>query len=115
MNRLGQVVSALDGYRHFIDTEVQRIRMDSAAGRKLVEEWRAMRQKIPRRETPNGLQLPVLALPDLDEPGQIQRFLLEEGIPGNFPYVAGIYPDQYLESVANTGSKIAAEEPTRLF
>ncbi|MBV8584988.1 MAG: hypothetical protein JO308_01770 [Verrucomicrobia bacterium] len=115
MNRLGQIVSAVNGYRHFIDAEVKRIRMDSAAGLKLVEEWRAMRQKIPRRETSNGLQLPVLALPDLDEPGQIQRFLLEEGIPGNFPYVAGIYPEQYVESVGNSGSKISVEEPTRLF
>jgi methylmalonyl-CoA mutase cobalamin-binding domain/chain len=115
MNRLGQIVSAINGYRHFIDAEVKGIRMDSVAGQKLVEEWRAMRQKIPRRETPNGLQLPVLALPDLDEPGQIQRFLLEEGIPGNFPFVAGIYPDQYVESAANAGGKVSAEEPTRLF
>ncbi|HET6418661.1 MAG TPA: methylmalonyl-CoA mutase family protein [Geobacteraceae bacterium] len=43
-------------------------------------------------ETPNGLKLPRVALPDPEDRAESLRFLLEEGLPGMFPYATGIYP-----------------------
>ncbi len=46
----------------------------------------------PTVETPNGLKLPRVALPDPEDRAESLRFLLEEGLPGVFPYATGIYP-----------------------
>jgi len=68
------------------------------------------------------LRLPRLALPELDEPGEIARFLHEEGLPGEFPFVTAAYPEQYLEPARTADdshwpnqSDSIPEEPTRLF
>ena len=46
----------------------------------------------PTVETPNGLKLPRVALPDPEDIVESLRFLLEEGLPGQFPFATGIYP-----------------------
>lgn len=46
----------------------------------------------PVLTTPNGLKLPQIALPDPKDAVESLRFLLEEGLPGQFPFVTGIYP-----------------------
>jgi isobutyryl-CoA mutase len=46
----------------------------------------------PMVETPNGLKLPRVALPDPEDAVESLRFLLEEGLPGQFPFATGIYP-----------------------
>jgi methylmalonyl-CoA mutase len=46
----------------------------------------------PLVETPNGLKLPRVALPDPEDRVESLRFLLEEGLPGQFPFATGIHP-----------------------
>jgi methylmalonyl-CoA mutase len=43
-------------------------------------------------ETPNGLKLPRVALPDPEDRTESLRFLLEEGLRPGFPFATGIYP-----------------------
>ncbi len=92
---------------------------------------------------PTGLELPRLALPEIDEAGDITRYLLGDGLPGEFPFLNGAYREMYLEPLQKpaietgayeknghgakaklNGSKngatkaakpAVAEEPTRLF
>src|SRR5919204_3583723 len=79
---------------------------------------------------PTWLPLPRLALPEIDEPGEIARYLFGEGLPGEFPFLNGAYREMYLEPIRevesfekdgkpngkSSGKKIAQpEEPTRLF
>ena len=42
--------------------------------------------------TPNGLRFSRVALPDPADRAESLRFLLEEGLPGRFPFATGIYP-----------------------
>jgi methylmalonyl-CoA mutase cobalamin-binding domain/chain len=87
----------------------------------VLQEWQEAKDKIGTTVTPTGLRLPRLALPDLDEAGEIARFMWDEGLPGEFPFLTAAYPEQYLEpeSAGNgkrpNGDKVGSEEPTRLF
>ena len=45
------------------------------------------------------MPLPRLALPEIDEPGEIARFIFGEGLPGEFPYLNAAYREMYLEPV----------------
>ncbi|HEX8960289.1 MAG TPA: methylmalonyl-CoA mutase family protein [Geobacteraceae bacterium] len=60
------------------------------------QRWLALsaqgRTDLSLVETPNGLRLPRVALPDPADRAESLRFLLEEGLPGQFPFVTGIYP-----------------------
>src|SRR5437879_3384292 len=100
--------------------------MDEKFGRELLGRWNDLKAKIPVTRTPTGLPLPRLALPEIDEPGEIARYLFSEGLPGEFPYLNAAYREMYLEPVreiesfeknaGNVAKKIPqAEEPTRLF
>jgi len=122
MNSLGQIVSAVEGYRKFVSSQIRNARDDSRIGENILKKWREARERIGTTLTPTGLRLPRLALPEFDEPGEITRFLHEEGLPGEFPFVTAAYPEQYLEPVltADDGSQpnesdFIPEEPTRLF
>ena len=130
MSKLGQVVESIEKYNKFVLDQVKRARSDGEFGRELLGRWNDIRAKIPVTRTPTGLPLPRLALPEIDEPGEIARYLFGEGLPGEFPYLNGAYREMYLEpireveSLAKNGhakngkpaKKIApAEEPTRLF
>ena len=67
-------------------------------------------------QTPTGLTLPRLALPNVDEPGEIARYLYGEGLPGEFPFVSSAYREMYVErDVAPGTTAPKTEEPTRLF
>ena len=71
---------------------------------RLLEEWpeqwretlasrRADARGLNRWPNPlNGLRLPRVALPDPEDRAESLRFLLEEGLPGRFPFATGIYP-----------------------
>jgi len=70
---------------------------------RLLEEWSREWQELSQRtaramgidssaETLNGLRLPRVALPDPADRAESLRFLLEEGLPGRFPFATGIYP-----------------------
>src|SRR4029453_454990 len=126
-------------YNKFVLDQVKRARPDEKFGRELLGRWNDTKAKIPVSRTPTGLPLPRLALPEIDEPGEIARYLFSEGLPGEFPFLNGAYREMYLEpireieSFEKNGEPVAAgvspanrlkkqparlalqEEPTRLF
>src|ERR1700736_6509127 len=136
MSKLGQVVESVEKYNKFVLDQVKRARTDEKFGRDLLGRWNDIKAKIPTSRAPTGLELPRLALPEIDEPGEIARYLFGEGLPGEFPFLNGAYREMYLEPVRDVeegsfgknggrksepdGHKIDkkvphAEEPTRLF
>ena len=138
MSKLGQVVESVENYNKFVLDQVKRARTDQKFGRELMGRWNDVKAKIPVSRTPTGLPLPRLALPEIDEPGEIARYIFGEGLPGEFPYLNGVYREMYLEPVREIESfekdkAVAAgvlpanqtktrparlppqEEPTRLF
>lgn len=133
MSKLGQVVESVENYNKFVVDEVKRARSDKEFGRDLLGRWNDIKAKIPVTRTPTGIPLPRLALPEIDDPGEIARFLFGEGLPGEFPFLNGAYREMYLEpireveslekngngkarSTSAPGKKIQpTEEPTRLF
>ena len=72
----------------------------------MTERWNKIKAGIPIARAPTGLPLPRLALPEIDEPGEIARYLLGDGLPGEFPYLNGAYREMYLEPLQEieTGS-----------
>jgi methylmalonyl-CoA mutase cobalamin-binding domain/chain len=120
MNSLGQVAQSVRKYRDFVRSEIKRVRENSEEAERVQHRWREIRSKIRTTKTPTGITLPALALPKLDEAGEITRFLLEEGLPGEFPYLSAAYPEQYLAAPEVKGPTADSngqqgEEPTRLF
>src|SRR5216117_4285801 len=130
MSKLGRVVEAVEKYNRFVLDQVKRARTDEKFGRELITRWSEAKAKTPVTHTPTGLPLPRLALPEIDEPGEIARYLFGEGLPGEFPFLNGAYREMYLEPVrevesfekngeTKTGKSDKkppqAEEPTRLF
>src|SRR5690349_16674910 len=138
MSKLGAVVEAVEKRKKFVLEQVQRARTDKQFAEQVVQRWNQIKSEIPVSKTPTGLQLPRMALPEIDEPGEIARYLFGDGMPGEFPFLNGAYREMYLEPLQNidTGSyrkspngsngrgaksngarpKAAPpEEPTRLF
>jgi methylmalonyl-CoA mutase cobalamin-binding domain/chain len=130
MSKLGQVVESIDKYNKFVLDQVKRARSDQQFGRELLGRWNDIKAKIPATRTPTGLPLPRLALPEIDEAGEIARYLFGEGLPGEFPFLNGAYREMYLEPIREVESfekdreppqrparppLPQAEEPTRLF
>src|ERR1700730_13808287 len=124
MPSLGQVVAAIENHRRSGYDQVQKARTDREFGERVLQRWREAKDKIGVTVTPTGLRLPRLALPDLDEAGEIARFLWDEGLPGEFPFLTSAYAEQYLDSASaepiengkqRNGDKTGSEEPTRLF
>ena len=55
-------------------------------------------------ESLSHLQIPKIALPKYKAWGDILRWILQENVPGEFPYTSGLYPFKRTE-----------EDPTRMF
>ena len=138
MSKLGAVVESVEKHEKFVLEQVERARADEKFGREMMERWEKIKAGIPISRAPTGLLLPRLALPEIDEAGEIARYLFGEGLPGEFPYLNGAYREMYLEPLKEieTGSyrkspsgsnghgaksngakakAIPQEEPTRLF
>ncbi|MEY2547166.1 MAG: hypothetical protein QOG48_2283 [Verrucomicrobiota bacterium] len=136
MSKLGQVVEAVEKHEQFVRDQIKRARGDEKFGRELTQRWNKIKSEIPVSTTPTGIPLPRLALPEIDEAGEIARYLFGEGMPGEFPFLNAAYREMYLEPLAHneqgsfkrsttarsTSSKGAKkngarppEEPTRLF
>ena len=81
----------------------------SADSRALLEDWPATRAaylaetaSVPvrggrrevetHRETLAGTRFPRVALPTFTGDGDLLRFLLDENLPGRYPYTAGVFP-----------------------
>ena len=97
MSKLGRVVEAVEKYNAFVEDEVKRARTDKKFGAEMVKRWNEIKAKIPVGTAPTGLKLPRLALPEIDEAGDITRYLLGDGLPGEFPFLNGAYREMYLE------------------
>jgi len=137
MSKLGRVVEAVESYNQFVENEVHRARADKKFGRQMLDRWNQIKAGIAMGEAPTGLKLPRLALPEIDDPGDITRYLLGDGLPGEFPFLNGAYREMYLEPLQNKAIEIGlyekngraskakpgrngatpaqTEEPTRLF
>src|SRR5438093_12166238 len=135
MSKLGAVVEAVEKHGRFVLEQVKRARSDEKFAQAVTDRWNKVKAEIPISKAPTGLPLPRLALPEIDEPGEIARYLFGDGLPGEFPYLNGAYREMYLEPVReieegsfgkNGDSKNSkrdkiekkvpqAEEPTRLF
>lgn len=106
MSKLGAVVEAVEKRERFVLEQVERARRDQRFAQQVVDRWNKIKSEIPATKTPTGLPLPRLALPEIDEPGEIARYLFGEGLPGEFPYLNGAYREMYLEPLREieTGS-----------
>jgi len=78
MSALAQIVDAIEAFNRSVEAQVRRARTDPKAGAELRRRWRKIRSRVPTVETPTGLKLPRLALPETDEPGELARILLGE-------------------------------------
>ncbi|MDG2052968.1 MAG: methylmalonyl-CoA mutase family protein [Flavobacteriaceae bacterium] len=59
---------------------------------------------LTHTESLSHSQIPKVALPKYEAWGDILRWVLQENVPGEFPYTSGLYP-----------FKRAGEDPTRMF
>jgi len=111
MSLLAQITDAVDAHHRFVEQQVTRARSDPKFREEILRRWQAIRAGIADVTTHTGLTLPRLALPRTDEAGEVARYLHDEGLPGEFPFVNGAYPEMYLANAAPQ----KGEEPTRLF
>jgi methylmalonyl-CoA mutase cobalamin-binding domain/chain len=104
MSKLGRVIEAVEKYNNFVLDEVKRARADKKFGQEMVDRWNQIKTNTPMGRAPTGLKLPRLALPEIDEAGEITRYLLGDGLPGEFPFTNGAYREMYLEPLIEDGS-----------
>jgi methylmalonyl-CoA mutase len=75
------------------------------AGEEFIYHVRGKEIKVPlHRETLSHTRVPKVALPRYRSWGDRLRWLLQENVPGEFPYTAGVFP-----------FKRELEDPTRMF
>jgi methylmalonyl-CoA mutase len=110
MSKLGRVVEAVENYNKHVLAEVKRARSDKKFGRQMLDRWDELKRKIPTGRAPTGLELPRLALPEIDEAGEIARYLLGDGLPGEFPYLNGAYREMYLEPLKEVPMEVGSFE-----
>src|SRR5262245_41632239 len=115
MSVLAQVTRAVEAHGKFVARQVERARRDKKFSAEILQRWREIHSRIESVTTPTGIQLPRLALPQTDEPGQIAQFIFGEGSPGEFPFVNGAYREMYLAKFKARSPEANVEEPTRLF
>src|ERR1041384_2090114 len=115
MSVLAQVIAGLDAFNRSVQAEVRNARADAKTGDAWRRRWRKICAQVPLVETPTGLRVPRLALPQTDDPGEIARYVLGEGLPGEFPFANSAYPEMYLQNSALRTPHSALEEPTRPF
>src|SRR5712691_8634500 len=99
MSKLGQVVEAVGKHEEFVLDQVKRARADENFARELTARWNKIKAETPITRAPTGLSLPRIALPEIDEAGEIARYLFGDGLPGEFPFLNGAYREMYLEPV----------------
>src|SRR4051812_44515323 len=96
MSILADVIAAAEKHRSFVEQQAEFARNDTKFRKELVARWEAIRSANPMIETPTGLKLPRLALPETNEPAEVARYLYGQGLPGQFPFLNGAYREMYL-------------------
>lgn len=109
-NYLADVVEKIHGYDSWVDRQLQLLRKQpDNLGRldpecqQLLNNWQGQWQQLSEQAaqhfstdlivtTQSGMKLPRVALPDPQDRFESLRFLLQEGLPGQFPYVSGLHP-----------------------
>src|SRR6185437_1920542 len=81
----------------FVLDQVKRARSDEKFGREMSDRWNKIKAETPIVRAPTGLPLPRLALLEIDEHGEIARYLFGDGLPGEFPFLNGAYREMYHE------------------
>jgi methylmalonyl-CoA mutase len=71
--------------------------------RALLDAWPPAGDQ-PTRTSLSGTEVPRVALPRYEDPGELLRFLRSEHLPGHFPFTAGVFP-----------LKREGEDPARMF
>ncbi len=101
--------------------EKQKLNLDPRNWKLVAEEWQEKVKKYKgpvfkfkvrdkeigintHTESLSHLQIPKISLPKYKAWGDLLRWTLQENVPGEFPYTAGIYP-----------FKREGEDPTRMF
>jgi isobutyryl-CoA mutase len=90
-------------YRTYLDTWSDRVSRYRADEYLYVVRGRELRQPM-YHESLSHQKIPRVVLPDTDEHGEIVRYAYKEGVPGEFPFTAGVFPLKRL-----------GEEPKRMF
>ncbi|MBI4384566.1 MAG: hypothetical protein HY579_11095 [Nitrospinae bacterium] len=108
---LSKIVKANEDYDRQVEASVERALRDEAYRQELQKAWREKTGAIGSRPLPTGIELPLVAVPHIDHPAQVARYLGEWGFPGEFPYGLSIYPRAFLI----VDGKREHEEPTRIF
>ncbi len=117
-----RMIAASKGKVDVLDAELNKReqQLDPRAAR-LIDLWPAMKKayagdeyvvKIRGQErrtratfkTLSGSRVPKVALPKFEDEGEILKWLLEENVPGSFPYTGGVF-----------AFKRDNEDPTRMF
>src|SRR5258708_11419735 len=106
MSKLGAVVEAVEKHGSFVLEQVEGARSDEKVVQAVTERWIKVKSEVAIGKAPTGLSLPRLALPEIDEPGEMARYFFGEGLRGEFPYLNGAYREMYLEPLREieTGS-----------
>ncbi len=78
---------------------------DNYASDEYVYKVRNKEIKVPTKwKSLAGTKIPKVILPKFEDWGEILKFSLQENVPGEFPYTAGVFP-----------FKRKGEDPTRMF
>jgi isobutyryl-CoA mutase len=102
--RLAQVEADLDSEcRDYVDTWPERVARYQATEFVYQVRGRDVRQPM-YRESISRQPIPRVVLPKTTDHGDLVRFRCAEGVPGEFPYTAGVFP------LKRTG-----EDPKRMF
>jgi len=105
LTRMVSVAEAelLPEYRAYLDGWADRVSRYRADEYAYEVRGRELRQPM-YHESLSHQKIPRVVLPDTDEHGELVRYAYKEGVPGEFPFTAGVFPLKRL-----------GEEPKRMF
>ncbi|EGG94787.1 B12 binding domain / kinase domain / Methylmalonyl-CoA mutase [gamma proteobacterium IMCC1989] len=117
-----QKMLAIDDFSALDDLLLQREEQLLPSSKKLLQQWPAIKEQysqdsitvalsptkeidvVIKRESLAGTKIPKVSLPNYSDAGDLLTWLLKEGLPGSFPYTAGVFP-----------FKREGEDPARMF
>ena len=118
-NYLAEIVRCVREYDDWANEQVSLLRKDpenfsqlDRTCREMLNDWPALYKRLSgeddaysqeaRVTTVNDFQLPRIGLPDPEDRPEVLRFLLEEGLPGSFPFATGIHPYRLVSAHGTT-------------